>query len=90
MERLISDTEGALAGDEAGVMLQRKGVERKLVPKEKHLGLIERHGELLKSGMRKLRLAAEQERSKRLAPPEVQRYLIQALEELPRMVQCLE
>ena len=61
LEELVVDQESALASDEMGIWLQRRGIKRKLVPKESHLGLIERHGEILIQAMRILDLAAEQE-----------------------------
>ena len=61
MEELIVDQESSLASDEMGIWLQRRGIKRRLVPKESHLGLIERHGEILINAMRILDLAAEQE-----------------------------
>ena len=44
-----------------GVWLQKRGILRRLVPRDAHLGLVERHGEILIEAMRILAYAAEQE-----------------------------
>lgn len=61
MDQLFCDKEGAMKGDEMGIWLARRNVKRELVPKESHLGLVERHGELLVDVMRRLEAACEQE-----------------------------
>ena len=47
MDELLVDTESSLASDSAGIRLGNYGVTRRLVAKDAHLGLVERHGELL-------------------------------------------
>ena len=58
---LLWDTEGALKAKEAKVWLKRRGTERTLVPKQSHLNLVEKRGDLLKTTMRILKTAAEAE-----------------------------
>ena len=50
---------------------QRRGIKRKLVPRDSHLGLIERHGEILINAMRILDSAAEAEGTRALEGFEV-------------------
>lgn len=61
LRTLYCDTESAVASDEMGVWLERRGAKRELVPKESHLGLAERHGELWVDGARRLKAAAAAE-----------------------------
>lgn len=58
---LCCDKEGAVAADPMGIWLQRRGVGRRLVAREAHLGLAERHGEIWIDGARRLKAAARAE-----------------------------
>ncbi len=58
---LLTDMESAAASDSMVIWLGRRGIRRRLVSKESHLGLVEHHGEILIDALRILLLEAEQE-----------------------------
>lgn len=59
MQESHSDQEGALKTDEAALWLSRRCIDRYLVPRDVHLGLIEAHGQVLKDIMHVLQSSAE-------------------------------
>lgn len=60
MVELWSDQESAVAADEFGLYPQRLGMKRKLVPKDAHMDLVERHNGLIRNIMRLLDEEAKQ------------------------------
>ena len=54
MKILVSDNEGAIASEEAGLILKRLGVERRLRAPGQHAVSVERHHELIRQLLHKL------------------------------------